>query len=208
MPIYRAMVARSYDFMMRKVERLCLQRWRAELLAGLYGDTLEIGAGTGLNLPHYPKQVRQLFLCEPDQAMRKQLESALCKSIPPPVVVHPWVAEQLEIDDCSIDHLVSTLVFCSVDDPRQAMREAFRVIKPGGKLIFMEHVAAERNSQLHFWQKFWQPLWRPVACNCHLTRQTALFLEEAGFKLEMRHEIMRGAPAIAAPMIIGCALRP
>jgi len=208
MNIYRRLVAHFYDRAMRNVEQRCLHGWRSELLAGLFGDVLEIGAGTGVNLGHYPAEIKNLLLCEPDAAMRLRLEQKLLNNPHASARVSPCVAERLDARDASIDHLVSTLVFCSVADPQLAIREAFRVLKPGGRLILMEHVAAGANPRLFFWQNFWQPLWKRFACNCHLTRQTGPLLEEAGFKLELRQESMRGAPPIAAPMIIGYAIRP
>lgn len=201
-------MARFYDLAMQKVERLCLNRWRIELLSDLGGEVLEIGAGTGVNLKHYPQNISRLILCEPDPAMRKKLEMRLQNSPHHSAEINPCAAECLNVADNSIDHLVSTLVFCSVADQQRAMTEAFRVLKPGGSLVFMEHVAADRNSRLHFWQQLWQPLWRRAACNCHLTRQTGQLLEAAGFDLHTRAEIMLGAPSIASPMIVGYAIRP
>lgn len=206
--LYTQIVAKFYDLAMRKVERLCLSRWRAELLSELHGDVLEIGAGTGVNLQHYSQNIRSLVLCEPDPSMRKYLALRLQNSARSSAEIRSCAAEHLDAADNSIDHLVSTLVFCSVADPQQSMREVFRVLRPGGKLIFMEHVAAESSSRLYFWQHLWQPLWKRCACNCHLTRQTGQLLEEAGFELQLRVETMRGVPAIAAPMIVGHAIRP
>ncbi len=205
--LYRKLFAHFYDRAMRRVEHLCLQRWRADLLAELQGTLLEIGAGTGANLPYYRSTVERLVLCEPDPAMRKQLEAAAGGLVLPSIEIRSCAAEQLDQESGSIDHLVSTLVLCSVSDLRQALCEAYRVLRPGGSLILMEHVAAA-DKQLYSWQRFWQPVWKPLACNCHLTRQTATMLKDAGFLLEIRREVMRGAPAVAAPMIIGRALRP
>ena len=205
---YHYLVTKFYDQTMRKVERLCLGRWRTELLENLDGEVLEIGAGTGVNLRYYSPQIKRLVLCEPDPAMRKQLEKRVQASGLHSAEISSCTAESLDVPDASIDHLVSTLVFCSVADPRQAMQEAFRVLKPGGKLLFVEHVAARKNSNLYFWQQFCQPVWKRLACNCHLTRQTARLLEESGFKLELRHEVMQGAPSIAKPLIVGQAIRP
>ena len=205
---YHSLVARFYDVAMRKVERLCLSHWRAELLSDLTGDVLEIGAGTGVNLQHYPQKINRLVLCEPDPSMRKHLELKMQNFQLGCSEVRSCAAESLDAAEGSFDYLVSTLVFCSVSDLQQSMKEALRVLKPGGRLILMEHVAADKNSRLHFWQHLWQPLWKRLACNCHLTRQTGSLLEDAGFKLYLREEIMRGAPSIAAPMIIGYAVRP
>lgn len=204
--LYRRLVAKFYDQAMSKVESLCLRRWRSELLADLRGTLLEIGAGTGANLPHYSSALERLVLCEPDDAMRRKLESALRQVSLPGAEVCAWPGEYLEVEDASVDVVVSTLVLCSVANPQQTLREVFRVLKPGGQLVLMEHVAAQ-DARLYFWQQFWQPLWRPLACNCHLTRQTALLLESVGFQLDLRQEVMLGAPAVASPMIIGRATR-
>ncbi|MCF6179502.1 MAG: class I SAM-dependent methyltransferase [Geopsychrobacter sp.] len=208
MKFYRKIVARFYDLAMQRVERLCLQQWRRELLAELSGDVLEIGAGTGANLTHYSSRLASLQLCEPDAAMRRQLEVKLGASSHGFAHLSACVAARLDVDGESLDFVVSTLAFCSVEDPEQAMREAFRVLKPGGRLVLMEHVAADQNSRLHYWQHCWQPFWKRIACNCHLTRKTAQLLEDSGFELFVRKEVMRGAPAITTPMIVGYALRP
>ncbi len=205
---YYSLVARFYDLMMQKVERLCLNRLRIELLSDLDGVVLEIGAGTGVSLQHYSQNISRLILCEPDQSMRKKLEYKLQNSPHRSAEINPCAAEHLDVADNSIDYLVSTLVLCSVTDQQQSMREAFRVLKSGGKLVLMEHVAADKNSRLHFWQRLWQPLWRRAACNCHLARQTGQLLESAGFDLHTRAEIMRGAPSVVSPMIVGYAIRP
>ena len=205
---YYSLVARFYDLAMQKVERLCLSRWRMELLSEVDGEVLEVGAGTGVNLQYYSQNISRLVLCEPDAAMRKQLELKLQNSARSSAEISSCAAERLNVADNSIDCLVSTLVLCSVTDPQQSFKEAFRVLKQGGKLILMEHVAAERSSRLYFWQQLWQPLWRRAACNCHLTRQTGRSLERAGFILYTRAEVMSGGPSIASPMIVGHAIRP
>ncbi len=208
MSLYRQLVARNYDLVMKKVERLCLQKWRQELVSELRGDVLEIGAGTGANLPYFSGKLTSLQLCEPDDAMRAQLAAKIARHPEESFRVSACTAECIDADDNSIDCLVSTLVFCSVANPRQAMNEVFRVLRPGGRLVLMEHVAAEQGGWLNLWQRFWQPFWKKFACNCHLTRNTGDLLEQSGFTLLLRREIMRGAPAITTPMIIGVAIRP
>lgn len=208
MPIYRRIVARFYDHALRHCEKLCLSHWRKELLADLHGVVVEIGAGTGLNLVHYPPNLSRLILCEPDDAMRNQLRKKHLLNGQRPIEIQACAAEALTMIDESVDFLVTTLVLCSVDRPHQAMSEAFRVLKPGGSLIFLEHVAATDQPRLLFWQEFWQPLWKKLACNCHLRRETAEMLRQAGFVLNLRNETLLGAPKIAAPLILGRAVKP
>jgi ubiquinone/menaquinone biosynthesis C-methylase UbiE len=208
MPIYRRIIAHFYDHVMRHCEKLCLSRWRTELLADLHGVVIEIGAGTGLNLAHYPPNLSRLILCEPDDAMRSQLRKKLSLNDQRPAEIQDCAAEALNMPDGSVDFLVATLVLCSVDRPHQAMSEAFRVLKPGGSLVFLEHVAATGQPGLLFWQGFWQPLWKRLACNCHLRRETAEMLRQAGFVLNLRNETLLGAPKIATPLILGCAVKP
>jgi len=208
MPIYRRIIAHFYDRAIRHCEQLCLKRWRSELLADLNGVVVEIGAGTGANLAHYPPTLSRLILCEPDQAMRTQLEKKHSLIDQLPAEISDCAAENLSMPDESVDFLVATLVFCSVHQPHQAMREAFRVLKPGGSLIFLEHVAATHQPRLLFWQGFWQPLWKKLTCNCHLRRKTAAMLHQSGFVLNMRTETLLGAPKIAAPLILGHAVKP
>lgn len=207
MAFYRALVAQFYDLVMRRVERLCLHNLRAELLRDLAGEVAEIGAGTGTNLPYYPPGLKRLVLCEPDPSMRAKLQDALCREPKGRAFILACSAEYLALADASVDYLVSSLALCSVADQRQALDEAYRVLRPGGSLVLMEHVAATPQSRLYFWQRFWQPLWKMAACNCHLTRRTAQLVTEVGFTLDVRQEFMRGAPAIAAPMIVGRAIR-
>jgi len=207
MPIYRRIIAHFYDRVMRGFEANCLGSWRRELLADVHGTVVEIGAGTGANLAHYPTSISRLIMCEPDQAMRAQLAKKHQLHHAPAEILD-CAAENLSMPDESVDFLVATLVFCSVDRPERATSEAFRVLKAGGCLIFLEHVAATHQPWLFFWQGFWQPLWKRLSCNCHLRRATADLLRQGGFALDMRETRFPGAPGIVAPLILGRALKP
>lgn len=198
-------MAAVYDPFMRKAERASLAVWRAELLEPVQGAVLELGAGTGANLDYYPEPVGRLVLCEPDPHMRKTLTRRSHRS-PLPTEVVGCAAEGLPYADNTFDYVVATLVFCSVRSPERALAEARRVLKPSGKLIFLEHVAAEGNPGRLALQHACQPLWKRVAGNCHLTRQTHVLIEEAGFEmLTYIRESMGKALPIVRPCVRGVA---
>jgi ubiquinone/menaquinone biosynthesis C-methylase UbiE len=189
------LLAAIYDRLMKQTEEACLAEWRRELLQDLRGDVLEIGAGTGANLRHYPPQVK-LTLTEPDPHMRKRLPDAAGAA-----------AEELPFAGGSFDAVVSTLVLCSVRDPARALAELLRVLKPGGRLLFIEHVAGEA-SRLR-WQRRVEPLWKRLMGNCHMTRDTLAEIERAGFLVEdVKRESLRKAFPLVRPSIRGRAVKP
>lgn len=201
------LMARVYDRVMAATEEACLEDWRAELLAGLSGRVLEIGAGTGASLPHYPAAVDELLLSEPDPHMRAQLEDKAAARPGAKVIADP--VEALAGEDARFDAVVSSLVLCSVDRPGQALDELARVLRPGGELIFLEHVAAHEGSRRLRWQHRLEPLWKRVAGNCHLTRDTEQRIRDAGFEIEEIHrESMRKAIPLVRPSIRGRARKP
>jgi ubiquinone/menaquinone biosynthesis C-methylase UbiE len=187
---------------MRGCERRCLGEWRRELLAGVSGDVLEIGGGTGVNLQYYPETIHRLVLTEPDPNMRQQLLKS-------GMTVADFRAEKIELPDESFDCIVSTLVLCSVDSQADALKEAYRLLRPGGALFFIEHVVALDNEKLARWQKRLEPAWLWLSSNCHLAMDTARAIKEAGFEFIWLEEVsMRGAPAIVRPVIKGVARKP
>lgn len=191
------LMASIYDWFMRDMERECGHAWRRALLGDLRGDVLEIGAGTGRNLDHYGG-LERLVLSEPDVHMQAKLRARLAAMEPARAVeIVSWTAERLEARDASFDTVVSTLVLCSVRDPVRTLSEVRRVLRPGGKLVFMEHVAADEPSR-RAWQRRLEPMWRPVAGNCHLTRETAKLIEAAGFSFET---ITRDSARKALPIV-------
>ena len=196
-----------YDPMMRGAEEACLRAWRTALLAELRGEVLEIGAGTGANLPLYPATVERLVLAEPDSGMRSRID--VSKGLVGSVELSDASAEALPFDAASLDAVVSTLVLCSVRDPAVALGEIHRVLRPGGQLVFLEHVAAEDNPGRLRWQQRIEPVWKWCAGNCHLTRRTATLIEEAGFVVrDLQRESMRKAMPIVRPSVRGIALKP
>jgi len=205
MSLFMAMI---YDRFMDATEEACLRRWRGELLADLEGDVLELGAGTGANLPHHPRDLSRLVLTEPDKHMRRQLE-ARAREHRPDAEVTPASASALPFADASFDAVVSTLVLCSVPELDTTLREVWRVLKPGGRFLFLEHVAAAPGTGRRRLQRVVDPLWRRVADGCRLTRDTERAMLDAGFTLErIERESLRKAMAIVRPSIRGVARRP
>ena len=201
-------MAMIYDRFMDATEEACLRRWRGELLADLEGDVLELGAGTGANLPHHPRDLSRLVLTEPDKHMRRQLE-ARAREHRPDAEVTPASASALPFADASFDAVVSTLVLCSVPELDTTLREVWRVLKPGGRFLFLEHAAAAPGTGRRRLQRVVDPLWRRVADGCRLTRDTERAMLDAGFTLErIERESLRKAMAIVRPSIRGVARRP
>lgn len=169
--------AALYDAVLSIAERRALRSWRRELLADLDGDVLELGAGTGANLPFYPDQVRRLLLLEPDPTMRRRLVARA----PRAATVLGGNASLLPVADASLDAVVSTLVLCSVGRQDRALSEVRRVLRPDGRLLLIEHVAAGADTRLRTVQHLVSPLWSRVAGGCSLERQTRSALVAAGF---------------------------
>ncbi|MCL6414916.1 methyltransferase domain-containing protein [Aestuariirhabdus sp. Z084] len=204
------LMAVIYDRIMRGTEQACLQQWRGELLGQCYGRVLEIGAGTGASLPLYPKGIEELLLCEPDDAMRRQLDRRLSsQDWDLQINLASFSGEQLVVEDGSVDCVVSSLVLCSVSHQPSALEELFRVLKPGGILLFVEHVAAPKASSRYRWQRRIEPFWKRMAGNCHLTRCTEQAIVDTGFVLDrVERESLRKAPPFVRPSIRGVARKP
>jgi ubiquinone/menaquinone biosynthesis C-methylase UbiE len=201
-------MAKIYDRFMRASEEACLQAWRGELLASVTGDVLEIGAGTGANLAHYDRALGRLVLAEPDPRMRVQCEAKLALDRRPNVEVCGADASALPFGDATFDVVVSTLVLCSVPDQARVIAEVRRVLKPGGKLVFLEHVAAEGDPMRLLWQRAIEPVWKHLAGNCHVTRDTAKSIRDAGFTLEGETRAsMRKAMRHIRPTVRGVAIK-
>jgi ubiquinone/menaquinone biosynthesis C-methylase UbiE len=196
--------AAIYDRGLQATEEAGLRRMRRELLAGAGGRVLEIGAGTGANLDLYPDGVEELVLLEPDPHMAKRLRAKLAEAERAATVVES-PAERVPYEDASFDTAVATLVLCTVPDPEAVLAEASRVLRPGGKLLFVEHVRSE-NPGLADWQDRLEKPWRFLGDGCHCNRDTVATIEASQFELE---EIQRGrmpkAPPIVTPLAYGSA---
>ncbi|RDH82498.1 MAG: hypothetical protein DIZ80_09435 [endosymbiont of Galathealinum brachiosum] len=206
MSIRSYFMAKFYDSSMKKIEEQSFSKWRRELLSGIKGDVLEIGSGTGINLSHYPGSISSLVLTEPDAHMHKLLKKAVIDSGRNDIKTNDSSASQLNFQDGEFDAVVSTLVLCSVESPEQALKEIKRVLKPDGKLYFLEHVVASDAPGLIKWQRFFQPFWKSMCGNCHLTRDTEAEINNVGFKFELIERVNSiGGPPIVTPTIKGVA---
>src|SRR5262249_29177291 len=171
--------AAIYDPFLWWGERAGLRALRHELLDGAHGRTVEIGAGTGLNLAHYRPDVHELVLLEPDAAMRAQLEKRLRRS-GRAGHVSGASAEHLPFDDASVDTVGSTLVLCTVDAPDRVLQEVSRVLRPDGQFVFIEHVRSE-TPRLARWQDRLVRPWRRFARGCRCNRATGALISQSGF---------------------------
>jgi len=198
-------VVAIYDHAMRGMEDAGLGAWRRDLLAPLEGSVLEIGAGTGSNLPFYPPAVSSLVLSEPDRHMRARLLAATAVS-DRPVEVISAPAEHLPFPDDSFDAVISALVLCSVRDQAIVLEEIKRVLRPNGRFVFIEHVAATGSPRRLRQQRWIEPVWKRLAGNCHLTRSTEGAIETAGFVFEsIERQGLPKAPPMVRPSIRGRA---
>ena len=149
-----------YDPLLAKTEQACLMDWRKKLLTHAKGIVLEVGAGTGANLAYYPDSITELIISEPDEFMRKRLIQKLENYNFNKSTIKDFGMEDINLADNSLDCVVSTLVCCSVKCPQKSLEQVYRVLKPGGKLLFMEHVAAENNPNRLKWQNRINPIWK------------------------------------------------
>lgn len=193
-----------YDRGFKATEEAGLRDMRRELLSAARGRVLEVGAGTGLNLEHYPEEIESLILTEPDPHMAKQLRPKLAGSERRIELIEA-PAEQLPFPDASFDTVVVTLVLCTVPDPDAGLAEIKRVLKPGGRLLFLEHVRS-RDPGLAAWQDRLEKPWRFLGDGCHCNRDTIATIERAGLELD---DVDRGelpkAPPIVRPLAGGSA---
>jgi ubiquinone/menaquinone biosynthesis C-methylase UbiE len=182
--------------------------YRRELLAGLSGRVIEVGAGNGLNFPLYPETVEAVVAVEPEPLLREAATKSATEA-PVPVEVVDGVSGSLPVDDESFDAGVASLVLCSVPDQLRALAEFHRVIRPGGELRFYEHVVAERTISARLQRVADATFWPRVGGGCHMSRDTGTAIEQAGFTIEdrKRFSFTPGAPVPPLPHILGVARR-
>jgi ubiquinone/menaquinone biosynthesis C-methylase UbiE len=200
----RRLFAAMYDTVGKGSEEAGMREERRQLLAAAQGATIEIGAGTGLNLEHYPEPVTRLVLTEPDRHMRVRLGRRVEALSSTPEVIDAS-AEQLPFADATFDTAVVTLVLCSVPDQRAALEEVARVLKPNGRLLFLEHVRSD-DPKVAKWQDRIRPIYNLVGCNPN--RETLAAIEASPLAIEsVRQSEIPKAPKFERPMIVGTARR-
>ena len=170
------------------------------------GDVLEIGIGSGLNLPHYSEQARTVTGLDPHPEItdmaRKRADQAR-----PEVDVMVISGEEIPADDARFDSIVCTWTLCTIPDVRQALTEMHRVLKPGGRFYFVEHGLAP-DEKVRKWQRRIEPVWKVIGGGCHLTRKADDLIQEAGFVLPDVERGYQPGPRWAAYMTHGVAERP
>ena len=196
--------ARGYDWFLSRAEEAGLRDMRREVLSEATGRCLEIGAGTGLNLELWPEDLDRLVVTEPDPHMAKQLRKRVARSGRPVEVVEA-PAERLPFEDDGFDTVALTLVLCTVPDPEAALREIDRVLAPGGRFLFLEHVRSP-DPKLARWQDRLHGPWYLFGDGCHCNRDTLATIERSTLEVERadRGEIPKSAP-ITKPMLRGTA---
>lgn len=198
-------MALVYDPFVWLGELAGMRRHRRTLVSGARGRVVEIGAGTGLNIAHYPDDIDDLSLLEPEPAMRRKLARRLRRHARPARIIDA-PAECLPLTDESVDTVVSTLVLCTVEDPERALREIARVLRPGGQLLFVEHVRAS-SRLLAAWQDYLFRPWRGFAGGCCCNRPTGELMRASGFAVVAENAVWRGMPRIVHPLMVGHATR-
>jgi ubiquinone/menaquinone biosynthesis C-methylase UbiE len=205
MSIRGSLFAAMYDRMSRSSEEAGVGEMRQRLLSGVSGDVLELGAGTGMNLSHYDAGLASLVLTEPEPAMLRRLQRKADEEAPAAEVVQA-PAEELPFEDASFDAVVSTLVLCGVDDQERALGEVRRILRPGGRLLFIEHVRSDDPKLANFQDRMNRINHFLVGCDCN--RQTLTAIEEQGFTVsQVEHAELPKAPKFVRPAIIGSAVR-
>ncbi len=206
MSLRASLFAMMYDRQMTIAEEAGLRAMRQRLLAGAAGQVLEIGAGTGLNLACYGPEVESLTVTEPHAPMARRLEGRV-RDLGAAAKVLRAPAEDLPFDDDAFDVAVCTLVLCGVDDQPRALRELRRVLRPGGRLLFLEHVRSDDPARARLQDRMNWLNRLVVMCDCN--RRTLAAIKQAGFTVTtLEHTALPKAPPFVSPAILGTATKP
>ena len=210
-PTYSAhpIFARCYAWISPTMDKAGVIEHRRRLLAGLTGEVVEVGAGNGLNFAHYPDGVTRVIAIEPEPHLRDLAQRAAVQA-PVEVVVLDGVADDLPVEDGSVDAAVACLVLCSVPDQHAALREMHRVLRPGGQLRFFEHVRAASGTLCRVQQLADATFWPLLCGGCHTGRDTVAAITDAGFTFQHVERFRFPAtrvPQPASPHVLGAAIR-
>jgi len=182
--------AALYDPLMKPLELFHMRKIRKKMLQNVSGRVLEIGSGTGLNFAYYPEDTEEVQAVEPDGNLRERsLPRSLRSSVP--IYVKEGTAEKLPFKSNSFDAVINTLVFCTIEEPEQALKEIIRVTRPGGKVLFYEHVRPSHPAAAKMSDKL-TPAWKAVCGGCHLNRDTEGIIRRSGLDI-VRKENMPGS---------------
>ncbi|HEY3196486.1 MAG TPA: class I SAM-dependent methyltransferase [Nitrospirales bacterium] len=194
-------------FLDRALDREALNRIRQNVLSEANGEVLEIGFGTGVNLPYYPSGVKKITAVDPNPGMSLRAHKRI-KASPLPIDLRISTAETLPIPDNSFDTVVSTLTLCSIPDPDRAMGEVYRVLKPGGRFLFFEHgLSPDRKVQA--WQDRLTPVSKILGGGCHLNRDIRSLVAAQPFVIQnLANFYLEDAPKMAGYMSQGIAQKP
>ena len=180
------------------------QEQREQALASAQGHVLEIGFGTGLNLPHYPQAVTSLTALDPATLLPKTVARRISRGSLPVELVR-LSAETLPFEDGRFDCAVSTWTLCTIPNPVAALREVRRVLKPSGTYVFLEHGRSD-DAWVAKWQDFFNPIQRVIACGCNLNRPIDALISRGGLKIDrLDRFLLSGVPRIAGEMYRGLA---
>jgi ubiquinone/menaquinone biosynthesis C-methylase UbiE len=207
--IHHPLFARLWSVMSRH-EPADIRRHRDELLTGLAGRVIELGAGTGSNFPHYPSTVAEVIAVEPEPYLREQAQAA-AREAAIPITVLDGVADALPAEDEGFDAAVACLVLCTVPNQATALAELRRVLRPGGELRFYEHVLSHKPRIARSQRLVDGVFWPRAFGGCHTARDTAAAIVAAGFEVEDERRLWVGTVPIAFPVAtqaIGRARRP
>lgn len=187
-----------------RVHGRLVHEWKKRLLGALSGTVVEIGPGAGINLKYYREDVRWIGV-EPNVFMHDYIR-AEAEHLGRDVEIVTALAEDLPFDDASADAVVTTLVLCSVNDLSESLAEIRRILKSGGRFVFIEHVAADRGTATRRLQRLITPFWKVAADGCHPDRETGPAIDAAGFAA-VHYDRFRLSVPVVGPHIAGVATK-